>query len=387
MEQAPLCFMTPKEVFSESLEIKHNQKLYKLRIEIEEQNISLNLSEEKELFIEYGIQLNLEELKKIHKLFSTFSTCQEFLEYIKVLREHDKLLIEKGNENNISIEIIVEYLYKENTVKIDLEPKNTNLNIVVKDMYKELLTVKEKLKEMENNYRVLKEENKLLKEQNTKMQEKSIKNENDIKKLEEKFDNFIQNSKQEISIKNNETLLLDSSIIKEGEFDMIKTEIEEKMKMKIKGINKLYQATFDGGETINFHKKCDNIKNTLIFYESKGNRRFGAFASESWGLREKEEEKPDKNCFLFSLDKHKIFSIENGNYYNICCSSDRGPSFARNGTYCIELYRNAFDEKSLRTVESIHEDIFGSVKNILSEDGLYHGVYCKEYEVFQIIFY
>lgn len=168
---------------------------------------------------------------------------------------------------------------------------------------------------------------------------------------------------------------------------MIKTKIEEKMKMKIKGINKLYQATVDGGETINFHKKWDNIKNTLIFYESKGNRRFGSFASESWGSGENEKHKPDKNCFLFSLDKHKIFPIKNSNYYKIACSSEKGPTFVHDETYCIELSGNAFNEKSLRTVESINEDIFSCVKNILSEDGHYHGVDCKEYEVFQIIFY
>ena len=73
--------------------------------------------------------------------------------------------------------------------------------------------------------------------------------------------------------------MFDSSIMKEGEFYMIKTAIEEKMNMKIKYINKLYQATVDGGEIINFYKNCDNIPNTLILFESKGNRRFGRLNS------------------------------------------------------------------------------------------------------------
>ena len=54
------------------------------------------------------------------------------------------------------------------------------------------------------------------------------------------------------------------------------------MKKNIKGIDKIFQATIDGDTTEIFHEKCDNISNTLVIYKSKGNRRFGGFASECW---------------------------------------------------------------------------------------------------------
>ena len=172
--------------------------------------------------------------------------------------------------------------------------------------------------------------------------------------------------------------------MKEEEFDFIKKEIEEKNNSKIKQIKKIYQATTDGGEPKVFHNKCDGIKNTLVLYESKGKRRFGGFASEFW--ESNDEEKSDKNCFLYSLDSKKIFSIKDRNYYEIACYVNNGPSFVQNGTYCIQLNGNAFNEHSLSTCESIHKNIFNGEKNALSEDGHYNGVTCKECEVFQILF-
>ena len=180
-------------------------------------------------------------------------------------------------------------------------------------------------------------------------------------------------------------LKINSSIlIKEDEFDIIKEKIEEIMNLKIKEINKIYQATIDGGKPADFHKKCDGVKYTLVFFESKGKRRFGGFASESW--ESKSIHKADKKCFLFSIDKRKIFTIKDQNYYQIACGAGIGPSFIHDLTYCIALLGNAFDVYSLRTVESIHNTIFNGENNILSEDGHYSGTSLKECEVFSIIF-
>ena len=86
---------------------------------------------------------------------------------------------------------------------------------------------------------------------------------------------------------------------------MITSEIKQIMKKEIKEIKKLYQATIHGFEPENFHKKCDEIKNILVLYKSAGNRRFGALTSEYW--KSENSTKLDKNCFLFSLDKNKIY--------------------------------------------------------------------------------
>ena len=95
MEVAPLP-ICQKE--SKTFEINQDQKIYKLNIEIENKNILINLSVLSE---EYEIILGFEQLKLFHKAFSMLKDCNEFLEYIKVLIENNKLSIKKENGNQI----------------------------------------------------------------------------------------------------------------------------------------------------------------------------------------------------------------------------------------------------------------------------------------------
>ena len=109
---------------------------------------------------------------------------------------------------------------------------------------------------------------------------------------------------------------------------MLYKEIENKMNKKIKGINKLYQATKDGGDPINFHSKCDNIPNTLVLIKSEGKRRFGGFTPIPWKSEERYVYKQDSEnkTFVFSLDNKKIYylkDIENAVYHN----KNRGSCF------------------------------------------------------------
>ena len=165
---------------------------------------------------------------------------------------------------------------------------------------------------------------------------------------------------------------------------MIYSAIKERMNKEIKEIKKLYQATKDGGDSKTFHNLCDGISNTLVLYKSAGNRRFGGFVSECW--KTGDGTIPDKNCFLFSLDKKKIYHSKNNDLQIVTRSFD-GPSFTDyKGTYIIEIDGNALKNKNLLTNENKFKDIFGGVENALSEDGKFEGVYAKEYEVFQIIF-
>ena len=138
---------------------------------------------------------------------------------------------------------------------------------------------------------------------------------------------------------------LNSSIMQKDEFDMIYHAIKERKNTEIKEIKKLYQATIDSGEAEIFHKKCDNIQNTLVLYKSAGNRRFGAFASKCWrGI----DDIIDNNCFLFSLDRQKIYYPKNEEYFKLACYSYDGPGFVISSYYCIKLYKNALQTKSLK---------------------------------------
>ena len=175
---------------------------------------------------------------------------------------------------------------------------------------------------------------------------------------------------------------INEAIMKKDEFDMIKKEIEKIMKKNIKDIRIIFQATKDGDTPEIFHAKCDNINNTLVLYKSEGNRRFGGFASECWNSNNKSL--IDKKCFLFSLNKKKIYLPKNAHSYKLSCKEKDDPSFIYDDSYCIRLETNALKNKALRTTKN--ENLFGNSNFPLSEDSDFKGVCAKEYEVLEIIF-
>ena len=193
----------------------------------------------------------------------------------------------------------------------------------------------------------------------------------------------IKNSNQNIEEKKS-IISIDSDILKIDEFDMINTAIQKRMKKEIKEIKKIYQATKDGGSPSIFHKKCDNIPNTLVLYKSAGKRRFGGFTSKCWNSSG--QSIMDKDCFLFSLDSKKIYYKNNNEYYFLERYYSVGPSFSDGLTYIIEI-KDALKNETLKTNEQNFFGIFGEDKNALSEDGIARGIYAEEYELFQIIFY
>ena len=125
MEEAPLPnTISSKEEISESFEIKQEKYNYKLNIKIVEQDITLNLINQKEIMKDYEKKLSLDELKKMHRVFFALNSCQEFVDYLKTLIENNKLSIRGIDENKIYIELNVEYLFKQNAIMIDLIKKN-----------------------------------------------------------------------------------------------------------------------------------------------------------------------------------------------------------------------------------------------------------------------
>ena len=406
MDDAPLpIIQTPKEEIKESFEIRQEDKNYILNINIINQEIILNILNKNDLMKEYEINLTFDELKIIHKIFFTFSSSKDFIDFIKTTVEKNKIFIKKNKESQMIIELIVEYLYKQNIIKFELNQKKINFELISQDLYKKFDNISEMYKNLEMNYKKVIEENKKIKEENNKIKEDNIiliqeiqKLNYRICKLEEKINNkdsknLINNlevknnffNKDLFSLKiNNVSNPIDSTIMEKKELDMIYSAIKERMNKEIKEIKKLYQATKDGGDSKTFHKLCDGIPNTLVLYKSEGNRRFGGFVSECWKIEY--DAILDKNCFLFSLDKKKIY-FPKKKYFIIITNSFDGPSFTDyEGYFIIEIYKNALEHKNLLTNEIHFKDIFGGDENALSEDGNYNGVYAKEYEVFQIIF-
>ena len=172
MEDAPLpTYFTP---ITESFEIKQDENVYKLNIEIINQDITLILLDEKEIMKEYETQLTLDKLKKIHKIFLMFNSCQEFVGYMKALIENNKISIKNISESKICLEIIAEYLFKKNIIEIELIKKQINFELIARDLYKKISILNNNFKTLENNYQKLNQENIEIKEENKRLNEENI---------------------------------------------------------------------------------------------------------------------------------------------------------------------------------------------------------------------
>ena len=149
-------------------------------------------------------------------------------------------------------------------------------------------------------------------------------------------------------------------------------------------MNKLYQATIDGADPINFHKKCDNIPNTLVLIKSEGKRRFGGFTPIPWKSEGNFIEDKKNQTFVFSLDNKKIYNLKSIGYYAVYHNENYGPCF---GWSDIEILENPIKEYKLRSIPDDFE--YKGDKHPISEsDNSYKNGYIKaqEYEVFQVLF-
>ena len=384
--EAPEAPNEPNEL-SESMMIEQNNTKFILNIKIIGNSLSLNIFENEEINNEYYTKsMTLNEIKGFHNVFSGLNSCNEFLDYIKALILVNKLTINK-NKNKVTINISADYLFKQYNIKIPLLYKKKNLEEIVNIVCKELLLNKEKIKYIEENLnKKIKEsidnEMKILKEENQKLKEKIENQDNEIKELKQLINEIKKSSNNKNEVFN--MIYNNSVIIQKNEFGIIYAALKIRINKEIKEIKKLYQASIDGGEPYNFHNKCDNIPNTLVLIKSAGNRRFGGFASETWESTSSID-KEDKNVFLFSLDKQKIYCYKNEGK-TISCFKNRGPIFG-NG-YTIKIEGNPLKEKKLYTNESSNKSNFEfrGDKNALSEDGEKKFIYAIDYEVFQIIF-
>ena len=340
---------------SETFTINQDEKKYLLNIKKQEDSITFFIPSLSLLSNHNYIRtLTLKEIKEIHRIFYGLNTCNEFYEFIKALLDKKKLIF-KTIDDKLFINFTVDYLFKQNLVEIELFSEKISNEDIVKNLCKEINDLKEEIKIIKD----IKEEN------------------NNIKKENIELKNQLNNIISYLNL-----FGLCSMILKINEFDFIKNYIKKSMNKEIKQIKKLYQATIDGGDPSVFHTKCDNIPNTLILIESSGNKRFGGFTSEVWDKSYKY--KDDKNVFLFSLDKQKIYPHNNKeDKESIFCQANQGPGFIRG--YDIGIIGNPIKKLTDNSYIYTHQYSYNYNEdyNCLSESG---HILAKDYEVYQILF-
>ena len=149
----------------EPIKIEQNEINYILNIEAYEDKIIFSIND-KEQFpsINYIRTMSLKEIKELNNIFNILNSFSDFYDYLKSLSNNHKLSIIKDNDK-ITILFYVEVLLKQQKIEIDLYPTKKNLDLSIKEIYQELLNIKNKIKEIDN----LKNENNNLKNENTKL--------------------------------------------------------------------------------------------------------------------------------------------------------------------------------------------------------------------------
>ena len=343
-----------------------------LKEKVEKQNEEINALKEK------SNENEIKELKeKIENQNIEINTLKESLNE-KGNKNEVSELKEKVDNQNIEINTLKESLNEKenknevNVLKEKVENQNKEINLL-KDDLKE----KEDKNEVNEIKKTVENQNKEINTLKESLKEKEDKNEvNEIKKTIENQNKEINALKENLNKLNK---MNDKSVIMNyDERIMIFTEIESKMNKKIKEIKKLYQATIDGGDPINFHSKCDNIENTLVLIKSVGFKKFGGFTPIPWKSNGSYKDDPSSNSFIFSLDKQKIYSVKKG-WYSVYHNESNGPSFGND--ICIE--GNPLKENTLYTKKWSY-DYKGDNNSLLDNS---NKIKALEYEVFQIIFF
>ena len=103
-----------------------------------------------------------------------------------------------------------------------------------------------------------------------------------------------------------------------GDLDKLKT-------LKV-GYKLIYRASTHGDSVKIFHKKCDNINDTLTVIKTKEGLVFGGFCNVCWESGNNLEKK-DLKSFVFSINLSKIYFVSEDNEACIVCDKDKGPSF------------------------------------------------------------
>ena len=273
-----------------------------------------------------------------------FNLRAENESYKKQIQELDRYKAEAAQAKELREQVEQLSPLKDQLEEIaSLKAQLTELN-ELKLKVKELENLRNQVEQMTSNS-IKKRKFKTLgkKGKKTKITKKKLElNEN----LESKKEELNEPEEKNTDLENNKDIVLEEKTEQTFVNGDIIQSIEE-LELIIRKINKaskkmtlnlIYKATADTDRAADFHKKCDDAKNTLVLVETDKGKRFGGYTSVSW--KGKCIEKMDKEAFVFSLDKMKIYENIPGEKA-IGCYPKFGPVFLG----CqIRIYDRAFQK-------------------------------------------
>ena len=189
---------------------------------------------------------------------------------------------------------------------------------------------------------------------------------------ENKYNNSQKIEKLNNQITNKRNWRIDSKIItKKKEIKFLSKRLRKDNNNKKVKFNLIYRATKDGEK--NYHNKCDGKINTLIVIHTIKGIKFGGYTETM--INSNNKDYIDKNSFIFSLDKMKIY--ENKDYDIISHYEKFGPIFK--GAFFIGEYFLNVSNKIINKLSSKY--IMDNNYEINNGEDNFN---IKELEVFQI---
>ena len=240
----------------------------KLKAIFNDKVISFKISTFSLLKKDYELFLTLEELYKLNRFFINFENIKELVNW----------LIKSFEQKNTCIK------FTEN--KCILQMKNPITNTLFE------LTLNSKEKDLNSRVNYLEafivEQNKI----NINLEER-------IKKLE-----AIISSKNEI--RNEKKIFFESELVNKEEQEMLINWLPRKPNK----ISLLLNSNKDGDSTLTFINKCGGKCPTLAIIKTTKGYIFGGYTTQFW----KEGVIPDKDAFVFSINKKKKYNIIKSDY-------------------------------------------------------------------------
>mgnify|MGYP002626821335 CR=1 FL=1 len=125
---------TEINAIKEEFNINQRNKNYKLMIILNSNDITLNIAERVKFEQSYEINLNLEQIKEKHIIFSKFYSLEEFQNYIKNKIENKEVIVNKISDNTIKFEFEKDSIFfKLIKKKINIEKLVENINITMEN--------------------------------------------------------------------------------------------------------------------------------------------------------------------------------------------------------------------------------------------------------------
>ena len=375
-----------KSNFIDWIEIKQENKIYKIEFGYDENNLNIKVIPEisKNLFY-YQKSFIKGELNALSKTFTSY-TPKEIIDYLKNL----KIELEEKNDK-IVLKIHIFSLDGQNElIEFKLEKCFLNKSNLINNLIDEIISIKNNMKNLEE---ISKNEKEKHESEIIELKKDIEKYQNEISNLKESIENYKkENSTLLDEIKKLKTnqemiktnLFFDSKIESIGSIDFIFDFIRQNdINFNFNSIKLLYRGSRDGDKTKTCHELCDNKQNVLIIMQSDSGFIFGGYSKIGFQTVTEIssiEYKIDNDSFLFSVNLKKIYPVIKDKKA-ICYARDKNGLCFYNS---LVFYDNFMNESKTIISDRIQKH-FNGFENNYEMNGGQDKFKFTEIEVFQLL--